>query len=569
MAEEIDLNQIYYDDHQADKRSIFEDIETGLRIDPIQACQYFIKGLAGLCTHWKVDTDLCGYVETSAEEEDVEVSRVIEPSGYNTGKCDYLGRRHSCNKYECRTKVNEDTGQTEPDEDLDEHWCIAPNMFLSGLGNKTGIGTGAPSLDPIPKSDIQGYCEGKCDEQGRGTGCEGVPGSTPIICSYYRPFQMGFGADEPHQLKYKYIDGELTITEQDMQDAYDTAGDPLGSRLPFSFKLYNLRAFSQKCANWDSDYGSRFEVDTTVSGANIKLDIDTTPLAMCTSTEEASKPYVTYATVASGSITAWLLKDVWSQANTVICNGAKPECPCYTGKWNYVNDEKMSEGMRITALQAFELRFWTSDWGSKAEYEAFFGTEIPNFQDAARSDIYTYTKITRGETPKDSLVEGKKNTMCVPAPLHQKEFTEDYVEASAHTYPKLGIDPGTTVLAERGQVYYPNLIRDPDVTSAYIRPLNIIYPYFSPNPFPDICEDRDTPLCVKRGCLTENDSITVVGSTIRRCEVYAINTSVFTEEVYSILPELVDNWSVKTISDIRKSTGQNFFNFVLIAIFKF
>jgi len=63
---------------------------------------------------------------------------------------------------------------------------------------------------------------------------------------------------------------------------------------------------------------------------------------------------------------------VWAEANTVICNGAKPECPCYTGKWNYVTDELMAEGMRITALQAFELRFWTSDWGSKTEYELFF-----------------------------------------------------------------------------------------------------------------------------------------------------------------------------------------------------
>ena len=111
-------------------------------------------------------------------------------------------------------------------------------------------------------------------------------------------------------------------------------------------KYINLRAYMQKCAYWDSDYGSRFEVATTASGIDIELDITSTPSEMCTSTEESSIPYSTYATEAPGGITSWLLKNVWSQAGTVICNGAKPECPCYTGKWTYVNDERMLEGMR-------------------------------------------------------------------------------------------------------------------------------------------------------------------------------------------------------------------------------
>ena len=546
----------YYDTHQADERSVFEDIEAGMRIDPIQACQYFIKGLAGLCTHWDDIENLCKYVETIAEDQGIETSEVSPPSGYNGGKCNYLGRRHSCNKYECKITTNEDTGQEECNEDLDKYWCIAPNMFLSGLAHRTDAGTGAPSLTPIAKSEIPGYCEGRCDEQGRGTGCEGTPGSTPIICNYYRPFQMGFGADEPHQLTYKYVNGVKVITEKDIQDAYDAAGDPLGSRLPFSFKLYNMRAYMQKCAYWDSSYGSRFKIDTTAPGVNIKLDIDTTPLEMCTSTEAAAQPYVTYATEAPGGITAWLLKDVWSEKNTVICNGAKPECPCYTGKWNYVTDEKMLEGMRITALQALELRFWTSDWGSATEYERFFKTEMPNFQDPARSDIYTYTSMIRGATPADSIMKGNRYTMCVPATINEREFSTDYVTIKPHTYPKLGKDPGTTV-PKKEQVYYPNLIRDPDVASSYIRPLNVVYPYYSTIPFPDRCVDRKTPLCVKRGCLIENDSITVIGSTVRRSEVYVLNTFMFTDEMYTHISELANNWNVYTISDTRKSTGSN------------
>ena len=140
-----------------------------LELIQLQACQYFIKGLAGLCRHWNESTDLCKYVDNISDEEDIDASRVSLPSGYNAGKCDYLGRRHSCNSYETGTVTNPDTEEEESNEDLDVYWCIAPNMFLSGLGNRTDTGSGAPLLTAIPKSEIEGYCEGRCDEFGRGT----------------------------------------------------------------------------------------------------------------------------------------------------------------------------------------------------------------------------------------------------------------------------------------------------------------------------------------------------------------------------------------------------------------
>lgn len=47
------------------------------------------------------------------------------------------------------------------------------------------------------------------------------------------------------------------------------------------------------------------------------------------------------------------------------CNGAKPECPYYTGpKFTEVVDEKMDTGYRITAKQVLELRFYSNDWSS-------------------------------------------------------------------------------------------------------------------------------------------------------------------------------------------------------------
>jgi len=47
------------------------------------------------------------------------------------------------------------------------------------------------------------------------------------------------------------------------------------------------------------------------------------------------------------------------------CNGAKPECPFYTGpKFTEIIDEKMDTGDRITAKQIMELRFYSNDWRS-------------------------------------------------------------------------------------------------------------------------------------------------------------------------------------------------------------
>jgi hypothetical protein len=140
-----------YSEQQADPRSKEEDIVSGLRARPLIACQYWIKGLGTVCDHW--NGTKCSY----------EIKPNDSPSGYNDGCCDFLGRRDTCDKY---------TGTT----DTENYGCIAPNIFLSGLGKVAGGSATGYKYAPIPIAGIKGYCKGKCDGQGRGTGCGGVPG---------------------------------------------------------------------------------------------------------------------------------------------------------------------------------------------------------------------------------------------------------------------------------------------------------------------------------------------------------------------------------------------------------
>ena len=530
-------SKTYYDEHQADPRSEYDEIKSGLREYSIQSCQYWIKGLSALCTYWDNDATVsgCTYMDQFGSAADISF-----PSGYNSKNCDYLGRRYKCDKYVAAAADN-----------LDQYWCVAPNMFLTGLGKHSVDSYGKVLLVPIPKTEIAGYCDGRCDEQGRGTGCEGTPGSTPIVCGYYRPFQMGFGADEPHGIDYYYDEDKNRVIEADAIDrAYAAAVTPMEKRLPFSFKIYNLRAHFQNCANWEGDTGVKFQSPEGDQG--IHLDID--PADYCKSQSESAIPYYTISTPGSLGINQWLLEDVWCDGQTVVCNGAKPECPCYTGKWHYLTDEKMQEGMRITANQIFELRFWVADWGSQAEYEEFFLSK-PNFGDATTTSIYTFSKLEKLSLPEDSKMIGNKLDMCVPALMHLREFDPDvYITTEEVHYPKNYVDPGTTA-PENQQVYFPSLIRDPDIADMYVIPLNITYPYPNIDPFNDevSCEDRGDPICIKKTCRIEGyDELTVVGSTLSNKTIYVINLNYYgtTATPETTVTEFTKYYQVSAISNI-------------------
>jgi hypothetical protein len=541
------------------------DTHTGLRQTPLVSCQYWVKGLPSVCEYWEEgDPGQCTY--ESAEGEG-------RPTGYNNSHCDYLGRRPDCDKY----SANNDA----PDS---EYRCAAPNPFLTGLykvvipteekevdGKMVTI-SGSPVLHAIPKFQIKGYCDGQCDTQGRGTGCGGDPQKDPVICQYYRPWQMGFGVLSPHELVR--TDKGL-ITQEAIDAAYAKAYDALESRLPYSFKVFNMRARFQKCLFWDDDYGSEFYLDED-NGIQLRGGVK------CTNTDPAASKYKTLTT-APGGLSKWLLGDVWSDANTVICNGAKPECPCYTGKWNYCVDGKMANGLRITANQIMELRFWTSDWGSQQEYDKFFSRK-PNFDDAATSAIYTYDKVTVSGTENRPIMTGWQIYMCQPAPPHLKEFDPDFYlvpKSKPITYNQYGKSEGTSAPAAQ-QVYFPSLIRDLDLETSHVRPLFIMYPYFAKDPFQMApCDSRGAPICVKGTYDWETNQLNVVGHTVRNKYVYVVNSyyeniSVFKREVEQLIEQSGGGWTWEkaesedyqlntlTLSDLKRyqlfETISNFVN---------
>ena len=524
-----------FDDYKYYESSDKAEIKQGLRAgESVQSCQYWLKGLSARCTNWDESTRTCKY----------DITKGVKPSGYNFSKCDYLGRRFECDKYEAGEE-----------EDLTKYWCILPNMFLTGVAkrqrDKDGNLTSDVTLSPVPTTEVKGYCEGRCDEQGRGTGCGGVPDTSPVICNYYRPWQMSFGPEEPRPLEITYRDGKRIITPQAIERAYELVSEPMGLRLPFSFKLYNNRAAYQKCLYWDDNYGAKFEVDSNngvqvydVSGVAVN------PSEKCTSQNTNARSY----SEKNAASDDWLLKNVWCDANTVICNGAKPECPCYTGKWAYCTDEKMLDGMRITANQIFELRFWARNWTSQDEYDTYF-KKRPNFLDVSTSDIYTFTKWQRldPQDPSKSIMEGKKIKLCVPSPVNKRDFNaETHLLPEDLTYTAINIDAGTTA-PNYEQIYYPSLVRDIQVFD--YKPLDVMYPYATNDPWSaETCAPLETlKPCVKRGVSLEGDRISSVGYTVRNCSVYLINLSKISRpssEQYAFVYDMLkDNLNITGISD--------------------
>ena len=521
-----------YSEQQADPRSEEADIVSGLRHTVLLSCQYWIKGHSPICSHWSEDA--CQYL---IQGEDV-------PSGYNSGNCDYLGRRSTCSKYVAST-----------DENLEEYKCILPNMFLSGVGKASGDATTGLTLTPIPKENVKGYCDGDCDGAGRGTGCGGgASPDSPIICNYFRPWQMGFGSLEPRDVERTIKeDGSIQISAEAIEAAYQAVDTPMAYRLPLAFKIYNARSEYRKCAYWNDDYGARFGIDEY---GFVELDAD--PEARCTCTDLLARQYCTIDTPPVGDVREWLLQAVWSQANTVVCNGAKPECPFYTGEWVYCNDLNMITGMRVTANQIFELRFWTSMWGSQEEYDEFFESK-PNWQDVPTADIYTFKKWHQlGETPSDSIAEGQILHMCQPAPLNNRRFVPStFLTAKNVQYTAVGINMGTTAPSE-GQIYYPTLIRDPDLTIT-IWPIDIIYPYANLDSFlTEGCNrEQKEPLGVKRGSSIDGDTISVIGITTRGKSVYVFNLNMLD----STLSEFSEHWTASTISSIKSAISEDEGNF--------
>lgn len=552
MTKEWEISQEqWWDFYQADPRPSISEIKSGLRFKTAVSCQYFIKGLPGLCKYWKAtpgESNRAGYCDFYNIEQNNDLP---EPSGYNFGNCDFLGRRSWCDRYE----------SDEPDSGF---ICAAMNPFLTGLTVPLAeTSTDDFRVRSVKKSEIGGYngdtnSIGLCDGLGCGRGDTGLnivnnilnksaeqsteedEKSTlekaleellraPVKCKYYRPWQMGFGSIEP----------ETNV-----------------KRLPFTFLVYNLRAKLQKCTHWNADSGTDFEIIEENGNYYIQLTGNT---SYCTCNDEACEEYRTGSDSAYGAVQN-ILSRVWAESGSIMCNGAKPECPCYTGDWRYCIDEKMHNGMRITANQILELRFWTHTWNSKKEYDAFFA-ERPNWTDATSSDIFTFTKWKKmysTEEGVEAIMLGKKHSMCLPLNPFYRVFDPTRVIdpfTEVVEYPITYSNPlrivGTSKEIEQA---FPTLIRKL-WNSRLVAPLEIIFPYYSNEYYDNISTEASPCAEYKIDFYTKvtndpvKDYIVVVGYTVKDRDVYVLNTNMVG------LPPYVDQYdSILSMSDtIRKN----------------
>lgn len=473
-------------------------------------CQYWVKGMPAVCKYWEPgDPGNCTYERLNNK------GQRIYPSGWNGSRCDFLGRRYECDRYEASGEDN-----------LDQYICVAPNPFISGLTRDTDNGRTAVAMTPEgqdargidryvwgynPDSDFVGQCDG-C---GLGKGSDGYSlscsspqmGELPVICNYYRPWHMGFGAKEP-----KTTDINRAKVDKETGRIIGDERDEMQDRLPLSFKIYNIRAKVQKCAYWDADQGSEFVLDS----AGLYLESGD----LCINPDEAAEPYHTQS--PNSPPADMLLTNVWAEAGCIICNGAREGCPGYTGKWIYCLDDKLEKGDKVSGQQILELRFWMLDWASQKEYDSVF-KKPPNKDDPSTSSIRTYGRwVSISTDPYDSILIGKELNLCVPSQRY--EFTTDHIQVDKLTYET----PKGTHSPANGRVSFPSLVRD--VEHLNVPPLNIIYPYSTKDPFDaelnPICGDQDSTPCIKRNFSIEGDEVTVVGSTVRNKDIYAFNANI-------------------------------------------
>lgn len=497
------------------------------------SCQYWVKGLSAICMNWGSDSLKC------------TVSNPPQPSGYGIdGCCDRLGRRGWCSAY-----------MPIGDDDLNQFVCIAPCMEKSGLGRQIVTETRTLLYRPLNPDEIKGYNPGKngvgqCDGWGMGRGDKGPFGKIEDIynvmpvCRHYRPQQMGFGAIQPRPYHGsdkpgKPFDPKVNWIPTEERTLYNgSKADPLTKmevRLPFVFQMYNAMSMYQKCAHWDGADPAFFEVDYIGSDPSM-FCIQMKGESLCKCEDSGSDDYKNIKEEWVEGL-PWLLTNVWAPYGGIVCNGAKPECPCYSGKWIYCIDNRMRDGMSITADQIFELRFWTSDWSNQAEYDAYYlkkpGVTRNGSADESTADIFTFTRWeeeTGVKDPNKRKMLGKKHHMCMPAALNMREFNvPKYITKTATDYPILNENTGTNV--KGGKASFPTLARELEDPSKYVPDVFIAYPYFTIDPWSlPACKDDtdDVPkFCYHDSNLMEDPLISVIGKATLRRTIYVINRTLY------------------------------------------
>jgi len=510
--------ETWFGSYEFDLRAKPALIESGYRKKSITSCQYYINGLPNVCGFWSKDENKCTFkIQT---ENDV-------PSSYNDGNCDFMGRQVECTKY---------SGEgSDP-----EYHCVLINPFLSGVLDSEGKPISSQSFSSA-------YNKGNCDFQGMGRGNQLDMTSSsvsqamklPIVCPYYRPWQMSVGFTLPQSYEDAIREYKLLTT---YSEAYYRSlakyekSHSFGVRLPFYFEVLNMRAHMQKCLFWDSDYGAKFFIDKSNESYTIKLSE-----SRCICPYEVSNKY---STPDSGS-NSWLLREIWStEAGGVVCNGAHTKCPCYSGEWLYCTNDAMENGMRVTVNQIMELRFWTNEWDSQWDYDRYFENR-PNWVDTTTADLFAFSHYSDESNVSERIMQGYRLHMCMPSDAWLKYFDPDvYLQLD----PVVFSSGATTVFDQDGtgipieddtSLYYPTLMRS-SWSYEDFNQLLVLYPFVNDS----YLEHSDKVGCnkdeVSHGVFVKytnqprHDFIVSVGQTIRNKEVYLINLSIVGDSLVGV-----------------------------------
>ena len=284
-------------------------------------CQYWRTDERGVCPHWDPTIPICTYEDSAGDKAEYYPW------------CNMLGTQYRCAQYggkgteamcvlpdNNRNSGNRLTGERD--------WVIKPTI------DETGEITEAGNFSRITQ-----YNEGKCDGHGTATKCTG-----------YSPYHMQFGTLQPDDK-----DGSLGI---DLEGNFTGITD---YRLPLGYDIYNKRAVLSRCYWWAED-AQEFTVN---SGTGRLL------------------PVTFYCTLGGEDPIVYEYNDFKWDPETLMyrapCNGAKPECPHYTGIcWQYCIDSKMRHGDKVLAEQILEMRYYIrkNRWDPDEYEESFIEPQI-------------------------------------------------------------------------------------------------------------------------------------------------------------------------------------------------
>lgn len=244
---------------------------------------------------------------------------------------------------------------------------------------------GAPgrctATDYFSKVYITCYNDGNCDGAGTCRNCKAYDVSSAKLSHKDTTYIYGpsyllewNAAQEKYIPTRKLTEGETSnetafvqsLTREQKVTSFNVSGE----QVPANLAIYNLRASFKKCCNWSAPpflfykdrTGTLYFREFTSTGMSV--------IPYLAKNDEGEYPNAAYASRHCSVDAADPWKTPFTSENDCSygCNGAKPECPYYTGpKWTYCVDSKMEMGDKVNAAQILELRYYSDDW-SKYSY---------------------------------------------------------------------------------------------------------------------------------------------------------------------------------------------------------